>query len=333
MWQKEAFEAFLGLKSERLREVVELCFPTIPIRVASLVPTGWVNYVLEVNDELIFRFPRRKEGIAQLQIESKLLPIVAKIVSIRVPEFEWLWKGGRGLQRIFVGYRKIPGVHMTRDLLDASKDSRMTLELSDFMNEIHRIPARRLRNLGLPTFTPAEWRRGQGRLLRMIASKVRPLLNAKAQQRLSSIIEDFRNHGDDFRFKHGLIHCDLDGANILCDPSVKRITGIIDWGDACIGDPAYDFSGLLYEYGTKFLDGVLSHYSMEDKSAFKRRVSFYSSLIPFRIILGARKYRRKFRLAGDEVIIFEGQRSIHFSLMKHASALTITHEKEPKLGY
>ncbi len=222
---------------------------------------------------------------------------------------------------------------MTIDLLDASKDSRMTLELSDFMNEFHRIPTRRLRNLGLHTFSPAEWRRGQGRLLRMIVSKVRPLLNAKAQKRLSSIIEDFRNHGDDFRFKSGLIHCDLNGANILCDPSAKRITGIIDWGDACIADPAYDFSGLLYEYGTKSLDGLLSHYSVEDSSSFKRRVSFYSSLIPFRIILGARNYRRKFRLEGDEVIILEGQRSIHFNLLKHASALTITHDEEPELGY
>ncbi len=313
------------MKIERLREVVALCFPEIPIRVASLIPTGWENYVLEVNDELIFRFPRRREGVIQLQMELKLLPIVARVASIRVPEFEWVWQGGRGLRRIFIGYRKIHGVHLTSDLVDASKDSPTVLELSDFLNEIHRLPIARLMKLGVPHFTQAEWTRNLGRLLHEITLEVQPLLNEKAQRRLSSIIDDFRNYRDSVRFEPVFRHCDLNGANILCDPSVKRITGIIDWGDASIGDPAYDFSGLLYEYGTKFLDALLSHYSLENKSDFKRRIIFYSSLIPFRIILGARNYRRKFRLERDEVIILEGRRSVHFSLLKHASALQIVH--------
>ncbi len=311
------------MKIDRLREVVTLCFPEIPIRAANLIPTGWENYVLEVNHELIFRFPRRREGVTQLQLELKLLPIVARVSSIRVPEVEWIWQGGRGLRRIFVGYRKILGMHMTSDLVDASEDSPMVLELSDFLNEIHSLPITRLRKLGVPYVTQAEWTRNNGRLLHKITLEVQPLLNQKARRRLSSILNDFRNYRDSVRFEPVFRHCDLNGANILCDPSAKRITGIIDWGDASIGDPAYDFSGLLYEYGTKFLDALLSHYSLGNKSDFRKRIIFYSSLIPFRIILGARNYQRKFRLEKDEVIILEGRRSIHCSLLKHASALQI----------
>ncbi len=115
------------MKVEQLREAVALRFPEIPIRIARMIPTGWENYVLEVNDELIFRFPRWREGVMQLQMELKLLPIVAKVASVKVPEFEWIWRGGRGPWRIVVGYRKIPGVHMTSDLVFASGDSPMVL--------------------------------------------------------------------------------------------------------------------------------------------------------------------------------------------------------------
>ncbi len=196
-------------------------------------------------------------------------------------------------------------------------------ELSDFLNEIHRLPITRLKKLGVPHFTQAEWTRNLGRLLHAITLEVQPLLSARARRRLDSIIDDFRNYRDSVRFEPVFRHCDLNGANILCDPLVKRITGIIDWGDASIGDPAYDFSGLLYEYGTKFLDALLSHYSPDDKTDFRRRIIFYSSLIPFRIILGARNYRRKFRVEKDEVIIFEGGRAVHFNLLKHSSGLQI----------
>jgi aminoglycoside 2''-phosphotransferase len=315
------------LNLEQLKEAVARCFPEIPIKTVKLIPTGWDNYVLEVNDNWIFRFPRRKDAVLRLQMELELLPFVAEIVSIRIPEFEKVWRGGRDFKQMFVGYRRIPGEHMTSDLVDFSKDSHVVLELSDFLNEMHRISTARLRSLDVPYFTPAKWRLDLQRLINQITTSVQPLLKEQARRRLRSVSEDFQKYADSFGFSPTFIHCDLDGANILCDSSTRRITGIIDWGDACIGDPAFDFSGLLYEYGTRFLDALLSHYSHEDKSELKRRIIFYSSLIPFRLILGARMTQRQFRVERDEVIIFEGQKSIHFSLLKHAAAIRITHNE------
>lgn len=54
-----------------------------------------------------------------------------------------------------------------------------------------------------------------------------------------------------------LIHCDLHYDNILADGS--RITAIIDWGNACYGDPLYDVAwlGRVNARGETFVDPAL----------------------------------------------------------------------------
>jgi aminoglycoside phosphotransferase (APT) family kinase protein len=39
-----------------------------------------------------------------------------------------------------------------------------------------------------------------------------------------------------------LVHGDLLGQNLLIDPNVSPIVGVIDWEYACAGDPAYDLA-------------------------------------------------------------------------------------------
>jgi aminoglycoside phosphotransferase (APT) family kinase protein len=39
------------------------------------------------------------------------------------------------------------------------------------------------------------------------------------------------------------------------------VSGIIDWGDAVIGDPAIDFAYLYTWYGVSWLENVLVHYT------------------------------------------------------------------------
>lgn len=54
-----------------------------------------------------------------------------------------------------------------------------------------------------------------------------------------------------------LLHCDLHYDNILADG--RRITAIIDWGNACYGDPLYDVAwlGRVNAHGETFVDPAL----------------------------------------------------------------------------
>ena len=53
-----------------------------------------------------------------------------------------------------------------------------------------------------------------------------------------------------------------------------EISGIIDWGDTAIGDPAIDFTGLLASYGKDFVERVLSRYRGRVDASFRDRCNF-----------------------------------------------------------
>jgi aminoglycoside phosphotransferase (APT) family kinase protein len=54
-----------------------------------------------------------------------------------------------------------------------------------------------------------------------------------------------------------LAHNDLGAEHVLVDPATMAITGIIDWSDAAIADPAAELGRLLRDLGAAHLDVVL----------------------------------------------------------------------------
>jgi aminoglycoside phosphotransferase (APT) family kinase protein len=80
-----------------------------------------------------------------------------------------------------------------------------------------------------------------------------------------------------------LVHNDLGIEHILVDPASRRITGIIDWGDAAIADPAYDFGKLFRDLGPATLEAVLPHYhaTANNPDAIRERAIFYGRCTVF----------------------------------------------------
>jgi aminoglycoside phosphotransferase (APT) family kinase protein len=48
--------------------------------------------------------------------------------------------------------------------------------------------------------------------------------------------------GDLERCPASLLHGDLGDREVIVDPGLLRVTGIVDWGDALVGDPLYEFA-------------------------------------------------------------------------------------------
>jgi len=62
--------------------------------------------------------------------------------------------------------------------------------------------------------------------------------------------------------------------HITVNPKTHTHTGIIDFGDVEIGDPAYDFA-FLAKYGKDFLNWVYETYGLSKDPAFEIRRKFY----------------------------------------------------------
>jgi aminoglycoside phosphotransferase (APT) family kinase protein len=74
--------------------------------------------------------------------------------------------------------------------------------------------------------------------------------------------------------RDGLLHGDLHAGHLLVDPA-GRVVGLIDWADACLGDPAYDLKFLWVLPGEHFVEEVLSFYDGPIDPGFLDRIRFY----------------------------------------------------------
>jgi aminoglycoside 2''-phosphotransferase len=98
---------------------------------------------------------------------------------------------------------------------------------------------------------------------------------------MCNLWEGFLDTEENFQFKPLLIHGDLGVEHILVDPDLDCLVGVIDWGDARVGDPALDFTGLLVSCGAKFVRQVLESYAAPLDGRFWERMAFYQDVIPF----------------------------------------------------
>ena len=71
-------------------------------------------------------------------------------------------------------------------------------------------------------------------------------------------------------------HNDLGIEHVLVDPRSLEVTGVIDWSDAALVDPARDFGLLLRDLGPAALDSALAAYSPRDEAALRARAGFYA---------------------------------------------------------
>jgi len=69
-------------------------------------------------------------------------------------------------------------------------------------------------------------------------------------------------------------HNDVRDDHVMVDPGDGRVTGIIDWGDALLGDPARDLATVLSDFGPEVLDRVLAGYDRPREEGLDERIRF-----------------------------------------------------------
>jgi len=243
---------------------------------------GWDSLVLDIEDAYIFRFPRRPEIKAGYLKEAALLPGLARALPVSLPVFEFLCLDDADYRRCFVGYHKIRGVPWSADLAETPHLER---HLAGFLSDLHRFPPDlAVRLLGLRA-DPHQWRQGYLEFYAQIQKDAFPLLEEPARRKAAQVWGAFLQDEANFSFLPSLIHADLCADHILCDLECQRVSGIIDWEDATLGDPALDFVGLAYIAGWGLVERILSAYQGIVDAGFRRRIAFYLQAIPFHQIL------------------------------------------------
>lgn len=231
----QPWEAERVVDPELARGLIRAQAPGVAADRIELLGEGWDNTVYRVDEEWVFRFPRRQLGADLIAVELAVLPRIAGRLPVPIPDPIWPGRPTPEFPWPFAGYRTLPGESASHlDLGDAARTT-LARPLGRFLAALHAIPLEGLRAAGLPGDT-------LGRLdLDRRVPQVRERLEAAVGLGLISSPEPFLPlleglppgprpaclvHGD-FYARHLLLCSD-------------RLCGVIDWGDVHEGDPAVD---------------------------------------------------------------------------------------------
>jgi aminoglycoside phosphotransferase (APT) family kinase protein len=243
-------------------------------QVSAVVPLGegedHVTY--EVDGELVVRFgkePDPARRAAYVTREARLLAAVAAVSPLPVPEPRFTVP-----ELGCLAYRKIPGV----PLLDTPAPTRSThgaavaATIGALLTALHAVPVDQVAGLvGTDDPPLAEWRLEAAETYATVAEQVPAMYRLRAE----AFLDAPPPAGG---YAPAFSHNDLGIEHVLVDPAGWPVTGIIDWSDAAIADPAYDL-GLLYrDLGPVALDAALRSYRSDaaDIVTLRERAAFYA---------------------------------------------------------
>ncbi|WP_158175525.1 phosphotransferase [Heyndrickxia camelliae] len=223
--------------------LIEEQFPQLKPVKADVIGEGFDNTVFQVNNEYIFRFPRRQVAAQLLETENTILPKLADKLPIPIPKPTFIGVAGERYPWPFTGYPIVKGT--TPGLLPAPKRMQSVEELAQFLKTLHRFPVRDALQLKVP----------YDELKRLDIKSRKPKLMENldvaaelglytSQKELIPFIESLPP--DKTITELALVHGDLHPRNMLVDRKGK-VSGIIDWGDTHIGNPAIDLS-IVYTF-------------------------------------------------------------------------------------
>jgi aminoglycoside phosphotransferase (APT) family kinase protein len=132
-------------------------------------------------------------------------------------------------------------------------------------------------------------------------SIVLPLVNSEQKKWIQALYTLFLSKIDHFSFEPTVIHGDFDTSNILVDSGSCKLSGIIDFEETRIFDPAVDF--LFYREGKLFQDEILAFYGGIIDKDFQQRMqfTFSRSCIPY-ILYGVKNSIPSLIEAGKELL-------------------------------
>ena len=210
------------------------------------VGEGYDFKVLLVDDDWVFRFARRQGVVAALETEVALLPALAAALPVAVPQFEHVSR-----EPPFVVYRLIHG----EPLVDEDPEG-----VRAFLTALHAFDPR---GLGVPA--PA-WAEAYGEQCAEFEHRVAPLLDPDERPRAAALFAEVETLTG---FEPALVHGDLGPEHLLCRSG--RLVGVIDWGDARVGDPALDYAWLV--------SGPFPDWDVDE--GLRARAGFYHRLAPW----------------------------------------------------
>jgi aminoglycoside phosphotransferase (APT) family kinase protein len=230
----------LTVSPELARLLIIGQFPQLQPGAIEPLGFGWDNTAFLCNAQYVFRFPRRQLGADCLESEVRVLPSLASLLPLPIPNPTFIGLATEQFPWLFAGYERIEGSTACSTTLDESQRALAARPLGEFLAALHSLGPANARKWGAPPdllgrleptrrIPLAHELLGEAAQLNLISDRARyeRLIEETATARPPQAA--------------ALVHGDLYVRHILVDHKA-RPSGIIDWGDVHVGDVALDLS-------------------------------------------------------------------------------------------
>lgn len=255
--------SLLGVDVETVRAV--LAAQGVPAESVVLLGAGLDNVAFEVDGSLIVRFATdaTPDDIVR---QTRLLHVVAEISPLPTPRPAFAVPDQGCL-----AYPKLPGTPLLDLAAGAETGAAVAVagRLGAFLAALHATPLDRFAGLVEPDEQPLdEWLSDAAELHASVVGSI----PAAHHRPLETFLATAPPAGD-----HALVfsHSDLGIEHVLVEPESHTVTGIIDWTDAALVDPARDFALIYRDLGPSALDTALRAHGGVD-ATLRERAEFYA---------------------------------------------------------
>ncbi len=272
------WEADRPLTRDDACAAISACFSTIDVRELSHLGSGWDFDAFVTRDGWVFRFPRRAECATSINYERAVQRLVAPVLppTVAIPQIELVGKATSAFPYQFTGYRLIPGV--AADSLASPVMPLLARDIGAALGAMHAIPENTARAAGVVEMSVDDFGRQQWMERRLtVASEFFGLDRVidHAIDWARQVALPLPRFDGPLRF----VHNDLGPEHLIVDVTTGRLTGIIDWTDAVLGDAALDLVVLAAWQGWQFVDDVLRSYPHSVDHGFRERIRFVARLL------------------------------------------------------
>ena len=225
---------------------------------------GWDNRVTLVDGRWVHRTPRFPDREAQLRREARLLPWLAHRLPLPVPLLQVVAEDPFTVRHPYLPGGPCPG-----------RSAVQGAAVGIFLRALHDVdPDDAVRHGALDADAAhAELTA----TLDLMSREVLPLLPDHLSETGAALLARVAVPPPDRRLAHG----DLGPDHIRVVG--EQVTGIIDWGDCCVRDPAIDLAWTAFGAGARFAEAVVTAYRADDD--LRRRGLDFHVLGPWHEVL------------------------------------------------
>jgi aminoglycoside phosphotransferase (APT) family kinase protein len=225
---------------EALARLLLTQFPELSVETLRPLAEGWDNAVWIVDERYAFRFPRRQIAIPGVELELAVLPKLAPLLPLPIPDPVFRGRPAEGYPWPFFGSKLLPGRETCDAELDDAARLGVMLELAGFLRALHAV------KLDEPLPVDANSRADMTKRVPLARGDLAELerLGIWRPPRLVAELLDRAERLPPSALP-AVVHGDLHFRHVLVEGG--RVTGVIDWGDVCRSDPAIDLH-LLWSF-------------------------------------------------------------------------------------